>query len=204
MPRIKIQAFLIPRNTSAVVTAPPYEKPLLQAKHNTGVGDRAMHIQSIDWPKSLPASGQVSERELEAEMQRLAVYYGLEIFHKFYPVEEMFTRAFEASQAEALPQDTNPIPDATVTPEGLVEEFLELRVPSLGKAQAQKFVDAGLMPELLLNADAKALATVVGLPLNLIRSTIEAAKARPAFATSGAPSAPSQFKPTKMEAPGLT
>lgn len=204
MPLIKIKAYLIPRSTSSVITAPPYEKPLLQMKHNAGQGDRSMHLKEIDWPADLPVGGQVKELNEESEMQRLAATYGVETFRKCYPIDEIFVKAFEVCGTVALPQDTNPIPDATASNEIMVQEFLELRVPSLGKAQALKLVEANLSPDLLHGADAKAIATVTGLPINLIRSTIEAAKARPAFATSGAPSAPSQFKPTKMEAPGLT
>lgn len=202
MPLTKIKAFLIPRGTSSVVTAPPYEKPLLQMKHNAGVGDRSMHLREIDWPTDLPASGQVRDLDPEAEMQRLAATYGVDLFRKCYPIDELFVKAFEVCGTVALPQDTNPIPDASLSNEVLVQEFLELRVPSLGKTQATKLVEAGLTPELLVSADAKAVAQVTGLPHNLIRSTIEAAKAVPAE-PRGAPSAPSQFKPLKVEAPGL-
>jgi hypothetical protein len=202
MPLTTIKSFLIPRGTSSVVTAPSYEKPLLQMKHNAGQGDRSMHLKEIEWPKDLPSSGKQRELDPEAEMQRLAAQYGVELFRKCYPIDEMFIKAFEACGTVALPQDTNPIPDATSTPEFLIEEFLSLRVPSLGKAQALKLVEANLSPELLAGADAKAISQVTGLPINLIRSTIEAAKAVPAE-PRGAPSAPSQFKPTKVEAPGL-
>jgi len=202
MPLTTVKAFLIPRGTSSVVTAPSYEKPLLQMKHNAGQGDRSMHLKEIEWPKDLPSSGQQRELDPEVEMQRLAAHYGLELFRKCYPIDEMFIKAFEACGTVALPQDTNPIPDATASTEVMVQEFLDLRVPSLGKAQALKLVENNLSPELLAGADAKAVSQATGLPLNLIRSTIEAARAIPAE-PRGAPSAPSQFKPSKVEAPGL-
>lgn len=202
MPLTKIKAFLIPRGTSSVVTAPSYEKPLLQMKHNAGQGDRSLHLKEIPWPEGLPASGQAKELDCEPEMQRLAAQYGIELFRKCYPIDEMFEKAFEACGTVALPQDTNPIPDATASTEVMVQEFLDLHVPSLGKTQALKLVECQLTPELLLHADAKAVAQTTGLPINLIRSTIEAARVIPAE-PRGAPSAPSQFKPTKVEAPGL-
>jgi hypothetical protein len=202
MPLIKIKSYLIPRGTSSVITAPPYEKPLLQMKHNAGQGDRSMHLKEIEWPVDLPASGQVKNLDCDTEMQRLAASYGVEMFRKCYPIDEMFGKAFEVCGTVALPQSENPIPDATASNEIMVQEFLDMRVPSLGKAQALKLVEANLSPELLVGADAKSVAQVTGLPLNLIRSTIEAAKAVPAE-PRGAPSAPSQFRATKVEAPGL-
>ncbi len=206
MPLIKHAAFLIPRSTSQLVVVPLYEKPLLQLKYNTGVADRSMHVKELsEFPKDLPKTAAVVELNPEPEMERLAASYGVDTFRKAYPTDDLFTRAFEASQTVIFPDQANAVPDMTVAPEALISELLELRVPNLDRAKATKIVEAGYCAATLANQDAKAIAAVTGLSANLIRATIEASKsAVPTAGLRGAPSAPSELRATAMEAPAST
>lgn len=202
MTHIKTNAYQIPRTTSQLIVTPAYEKPLLQIRYNTGQADRAKWVQELaQFPAGIPESAKVVEKDMEVEMQRLAAQYGVETFRKAYPTDEMFERAFQSCESIALPQTANMVPDMDSTPESLVEEFVELRVPTLDVGKAAKLVKAGLQVDTIAMSDVRSVASLTGLPSNLIRSTIEAAKARPAPSVPrGAPSAPSELRAT-VEAP---
>lgn len=196
------KAFYIPANTGFVVIAPGYEKPLLQLCYNT-TADRSQHVRELPaLPPGLPPSAAVADLNAEAEAQRLCARYKPEQFRKIYPVDELFQSAFEACATTALPSAAPVVPEAPEVENMLVDELLELNVPTLDKAKAEVLVAAGLTSEALLSADAKGVAAKTNLPLNLIRSTVEAVKARNALAPRGAPSAPSEFRATVSKGPG--
>lgn len=194
--RIALKPFLIPRSTSAFVLAPGYEKPLLQKRWNTN-GDRATWVKELEkLPPGVPETATSSERDPESEMQRLAVTYGLDLFRVLYPIDESFLKAFEACQTVAFPSQHSDVPVVDQSREACATEILHLNVPTLSMEKALKIVDAGHTLESLPFVDSKTLAGNTGLPVNLIRSTIEAAKLRAPQRASGAPSAPTIFKPS--------
>jgi hypothetical protein len=133
-------------------------------------------------------------------MQRLASHYGLDLFRAIYPNDELFQRSFESCQTITLPGQ-NQVPELDQSREACATEILGLHVPTMNMEKALKLVDAGHTLESLPNTDSKGLAGVTGLPLNLIRSTIEAAKLRAPQRASGAPSAPTMFKATVEPVP---
>lgn len=192
--------FLIPRSTSQFVCTPAYEKPLLQLQFNTN-GDRATWLKELtEWPPGTTPAAKQRERHVEAEATRLAATYGYERFRKVYPLDEMFVKAFEACQTVTLPGQAGDVPDAEQTTGMLIADLMALKVPMMTEAYAAKIVEAGHTVDSLPQADAKGLAAKLGLNVNLIRSTIEAAKLQlAADAAPRAPSAPTQFKPTVME-----
>lgn len=206
MVKVAAVPFLVPRSSSQLVCAPAYERPLLQAKYNTS-GDRATWVRELsEWPTDLPASARYIEVDIENEMSRLAATYGVALFRKVYPIDELFRQAVNA--CAVLPDMTVPqaeIPNLEKTSELLVDEFLELRVPAMTREKAELLVKANYTADTLAAADAKAVSATTGLPLNFVRSAIEAAKLRNKAqqVPDGAPSAPSRFQP-KVEAPGLT
>ena len=130
-----------------------------------------------------------------------AAEFGLKAFRTVYPIDDMFAKAFAACQTDALPGETNAVPVVERNTDDLIADFLALNVPSLSKDKAKALVDAGATVELLAEKiDVNALAAKSQLPANLIRSTIEAAKGRVALdAPRGAPSAPSDMRPTSIK-----
>jgi hypothetical protein len=198
---IALKPFIVPRSTSAFMLAPGYEKPLLQKRWNTN-GDRASWVKELDaLPPGIPASASAQERHPDYEMQRLATTYGIATFRAVYPNDDLFVRAFESCQTVTLPSQDNAVPLVDQSREACATELLHLNVPTLNMERALKIVDAGQTLDSLPNTDSKGLAGVTGLPLNLIRSTIEAAKLRAPQRASGAPSAPTMFKPSVEPVP---
>ena len=206
MPIITNTAYLVPRGTSQLVCAPAYEKPLLQLKYNAGQGDRDKWVKTLpEIPKDLPPAAHRKELDCEAEMTRLAATYGVENFRKVYPIDDAFTHAFEACQIAVLPGSEGAIPEMTSTPEAMVEEFVELNVPSLNKAKAKILVENKFTVSNIGLTDLRSVAAVTNLSEHLIRAIVEAAKksVEAAFAPAnrGAPSAPSLMRATSIEAP---
>lgn len=194
---IKNAAFMIPRGTSHLVVAPLYERPLLQLKFNTS-GDRASWLKTLDAiPEALPPAAHASERDLEAEMTRLSANYGNDAFRKVYPLDELFEKAFEGCQIAALPGNENSVPDMVKAPTALVEEFVELNVPTLTTKKATKLVDAGYQVLTIGNYDTAAIMAATGMSANLIRTIVEAAKHGTSHAAPPrAPRAPSEMRAT--------
>lgn len=203
MPLITHIAFLIPRSTSQLVVAPGYEKPLLQLKYNAGQADRDLWVKTLPAiPPGLPVSAHARELNCEAEMTRLAATYGVDAFRKVYPLDDLFEKAFASCEIAAMPEVENAVPDMAPVPSSLIDEFLELHVPSLDRAKATKLVEAGFQVLTMGNADVRSVVALTALSTNLIRSIIEASKrAIPANVPRGAPSAPSEMRATSIEAP---
>jgi hypothetical protein len=197
---IALKPFLVPRGTSHFLAVPAYEKPLLQVTYNTN-GDRATWVKELtEFPAGFPPNSKAKELNAEGEMSRLAARYGFETFRKVYPIDDIFLKAFEACQTVTLPSAGGEVPDAEQTVGMLIEDIMKLNVPAMKPEQAAKLVDAGHTIDSLPHVDAKSLASKTGLNLNMIRSTIEAAKLQAAAdAPPRAPSAPTQFKATILE-----
>jgi hypothetical protein len=206
MTLIKNSAYLIPRGTSQLMIVPAYEKPLLQVKFNTGMADRAKWVQTLPAvPKDLPPAAHARELNCESEMTRLSAQYGVDSFRKVYPVDELFVKAFDACATAALPTEGNAVPDMVSTPTAMVDEFIELNVPSLDRTKAEKLVEAKFTVSNIGGTDTRAISAATGLSNNLIRSIVEASQkaVHSAFAAAprGAPSAPSLMRATSIEAP---
>jgi hypothetical protein len=202
MPIILHTAFLVPRGTSQLMVCPAYEKPLLQLKFNTGQADRGLWVKTLpEIPKDLPPNAKQKELGLEAEMTRLAATYGVGNFRKVYPIDELFEKAFASCEIAVLPGAEGAVPDMAPAPSTLVDEFVELNVPTLSRDKATKLVEAGFQVCNIANSDIRAINAVTGLSTNLLRSIIEASKrAAPAPLPRGVPSAPSEMRAT-VEAP---
>lgn len=209
MPIITNTAYLVPRGTSQLVVCPAYEKPLLQVKYNTGVGDRDKWVKTLaEIPKDLPPAAHRKELDCEAEMTRLAATYGVDLFRKAYPIDESFIKAFEACQVAVLPGAEGAIPNMAPTADAQIAEFLELNVPSMDQTKAAILVENQFTVSNIAATDARSIGAATGLSANLIRATVEAAKkaVEAAFAPAprGAPSAPSLMRATSMEKPAST
>ena len=203
MPLISFIACLIPRGTSQLMVIPGYEHPLLQLKYNTGVADRDKWVKKLPTiPEGVPPSGHARELNMEAEMERLGATYGANMFRKVYPLDDLFEKAFASCQIAKLPGQENAVPDMAPAPAEFVDEFVALDVPGLSKAKAQKLADAGYMVSTMAMSEARAVASVTGLSLNLIRTTIEASQRATPLETAPrkVPSAPSEMRPL-IEAP---
>jgi hypothetical protein len=199
---IKRHAFLLPRGTSAVRVEPAYVKPLLQIVHNSKEADKAKHVQQLkELPPGIPKKAITCDVTCEGEMQRLCAEFGVKTFRTVYPIDDMFEKAFNACAATALPNEIADVPNVERGVDDFVADILALGVPSLKKDQALALVEAGATVELLAEKiDVNALAAKSKLPVNLIRSAIEAAKGHVALdAPRGAPSAPSELRPTSIK-----
>lgn len=203
MPLISFIACLIPRGTSQLMVVPNYEHPLLQLRYNTGVADRDKWVKKLpEIPAALPRTAHARELNMEAEMERLGATYGANMFRKVYPLDDLFEKAFAACQIATLPGQENAVPDMAPAPQEFIQEFCALNVPSLTAAKAKKLVEAGYMVSSMAISEARAVAAVTGMSLNLIRSTIEASKRINPVSDvpRQVPSAPSEMRPS-IEAP---
>lgn len=205
MANIKRVAFHLPANTSAIRVEPAYVKPLLQIKHNAKQGDRAFHVQQLpEIPAALPKAAHILVGVTwEGEAQRLMAEFGLETFQRIYPADDMFRAAFDACKTDALPGEEQAVPSVDESPEALIDEFLELEIPTFTREMAKKLVDAGLLVPLMPMADVAAVHGRTQIPLNLLKTIVEATKKRDErSAPRGAPSAPSEFRPSSIEKVG--
>jgi hypothetical protein len=204
--KIKQVPFLIPRSTSQLRVRPAYEKPLMQLKYDAKEPDKSKHIRVLpEFPKDLPPAAAIADLDMEAEAQYLAAEYTLQIFRTVYPTDEAFAAAFRSCEIAVLPGEENAVPDMSRNTDSLVEEFVELKVPTLKIDRARMLVDAGYTVANITKTDVKTVSARSGLSVNLIRSTIEASRK---YLTElvgtpvprGVPSAPNEMKAT-IEAP---
>lgn len=211
MPTIRLVPFLIPRSTSQLICAPPYERPLIQAKYNISP-DRSQWVRELQtWPAEIASLAKTVEADLESEMLRLTVHYGVAAFRKVYPTDASFKEAFEASFAipttfeEPKPEA---IPNLEKTQDVLIDEFLELQVPAMTRDRAELLLRAGYTVDQLANVDVKAVASITNLPLNFVKAVVDAVKLKLQRETEQASvsrrkASTVTMQPSAVEAPGL-